>query len=401
MAAKTATPLFYFKRKHNNEVEGNMASILFSSFKSNSIDLKNRLIMAPLYLGYASEGGKVSRLMLDHYALMAKSGVSMVVVEAATVDFPLGSGSSTVLRADTDEYLEGLSGLASVIKKEGALACLQINHVGRFLPPGTTMEKPVAPSAVLTMGQESRELLREEIEGLVEKFADAALRARKAGFDVVELHGGTGYLLSQFVSPRTNIRNDEYGGSAEKRRKFGLDVLAAVKSKIGDMPVGFRFLADEWLPDGLTLTESVPYAKVLEEAGVAYLSVMGGTYESFFLPDVVEKSKKDGYMTDLAAEIKKAVSVPVITAGRISTGTLAEDIINTEKADLIGLARVLWTDPEWPKKVKDGKDEEIIHCDPGCGDACMQMIMMGKPAFCIRWPAAKLKEWKAKARTNE
>ena len=373
-----------------------MASRLFSPFESTSINLKNRLVMVPLYLGYAAEGGKVSQLLLDHYALMARSNVAMVVVEAATIDYPRGCGSATVLRADTDDNLEGLSQLASVIKKEGALACLQINHVGRFLPPGSTLQA-VAPSAVLAMGQEPRALSKEEILDLVEKFAGAAFRAQKAGFDVVELHGGTGYLLSQFISPRTNIRNDEYGGSAEKRRKFGLDVLAAVKSKVGRMPVGFRFLADEWLPDGLTLQESVPYAKVLEEAGVAYLSVMGGTYESFFLPDVAEKQKQDGYMTDLAGQIKKVVSVPVITAGRISNGVLAEEIISSEKADLIGLARVLWADPLWPEKVKEGKEKDIIHCDPGCGDACMQMIMMGKPAFCVRWPAAKLKEWKAKA----
>jgi len=122
---------------------------------------------------------------------------------------------------------------------------------------------------------------------------------------------------------------------------------------------------------------------------------MGGTHESFFLPEVVERSKRPGYMVDLAAAVKKAVTVPVITAGRIDTGSLAESVLAQGQADLIGLARVLWADPEWPQKVRQGREREIIHCTPDC-DACMQMVMKGKPALCISWPKAKLKEWKAR-----
>jgi len=369
---------------------------IFSRFNLGGIELKNRLIMAPLFLGYAAEGGKVSSLMLDHYRLMAKSGVAMVVVEGATIDYPLGCGSAFVIRGDTDDNLAGLTELAAAIKTEGAVSCLQLNHVGRFLPPGSPAGRPVAPSAVAAMGQEPKALSRPEIKDIVKQFAGAAARAKKAGFDAVELHGGTGYLLSQFASPRTNIREDEYGGTAENRRRFGLEVLAAVKAAVGDVPVGYRFLADEWLPDGLSLEESIPHAQALGDAGVAYLSVMGGTYESFFLPEVVEKSKKAGYMVELAEAIKKQVSVPVITAGRVSTGALAEQIITEEKADLIGLARVLWADPQWPEKVKTGAEDDIVQCDPKCGDTCMQLIMMGKPAFCVRWPVEKQKEWKAK-----
>ncbi len=374
-----------------------MYSRLFSTLEVGGIELKNRLVMAPLFLGYGGKGGKISRLMLDHYRLMAKSGVAMVVVEAATIDYPLGCGSDIIIRADTDDNIEGLAALASAIRKEGALACLQLNHVGRFLTPGMIPDRPVAPSPVAAMGQEPRALELSEIKELVQKYSDAAARAVKAGFDMVELHGGTGYLLSQFVSPRTNIRQDEYGGTPEKRMKFGLEVVSAVTGAIGDIPLGYRFLADEWLPGGLDLESSIPYAKALADAGIAYLSVMGGTYESFFLPDVVEKSKTNGYMVDLAATIKKEVSVPVMTAGRIADGKLAQNIVENEQADLIGLARVLWADPEWPQKVRTGREDDIIHCDPKCGDTCMQMIMMGKPAFCVRWPVDKQKEWKSKA----
>lgn len=364
---------------------------LFSELTLGKHTLKNRLTMAPLYLGYAGEGGTVSKLLLDYYRAMAQSGVAMVVVENATVDHPNGSGSNRTIRADTDDNLGGLAQLAATIKQEGPLACLQINHAGRFA--GTP--EPVAPSSVETFGGIPKALSKKEMERLSDKFAHAALRAKKAGFDMVELHGGTGYLLAQFVSPRTNKREDEYGGSLEHRQRFPLEVVATVKAVVGDYPVGYRFLADEWLPDGLKLEESTRFAKTLAAASIAYISVMGGTYESFFLPEIVEKSKNKGYMVDLAAAIKKEVKVPVITAGRIDTGEVAEHVISSGQADLIGLARVLWTDPQWPEKVKQGRESEILHCDPEC-DTCTQLVMKGKPAFCVRWPHEKMSAWKEK-----
>ncbi|MFP3866895.1 MAG: NADH:flavin oxidoreductase [Desulfobacteraceae bacterium] len=365
---------------------------IFSPCNINGLVLPNRLTMAPLYLGYAAEGGAVSTLLLDHYRLMAQSGVALVVVENATIDHPVGSGSNRTLRADSNDYLEGLAALAQVIKQEGARACLQINHAGRF---AGVAPQPVAPSAVDAFGRQPRALSPDEIRDIVHQYGRAARRAKQAGFDMVELHGGTGYLLAQFVSPRTNRRDDDYGGPLENRQKFPLEVLAQVRAAVGDFPVGYRFLADEWLPDGLQLAESGRFAQALARSGISYLSVMGGTYESFFLPEIVEKSTQDGYMVELAAAIKAQVKVPVITAGRIATGALAEEIIEQDKADLIGLARVLWADPHWPEKVRQGRESEIIHCDPHC-DTCMQMVMRGKPAFCVRWPVEKMQTWKTK-----
>lgn len=367
-----------------------MYTHLFSELRVSGITLKNRLTMAPLYLGYAGEGGTVSGLLLDHYRLMAKSGVAMVVVENATIDHPTGSGSIRTLRADSDANADGLKKLSATIHQEGAVACLQINHAGRF----AGVNEPVAPSAVETFGRMPKALGTTEIRTIVNRYADAALSVKNTGFDMVELHGGTGYLLAQFLSPRTNKRADEYGGCFENRQKFALEVVAAVKKKVGNFPVGYRFLADEWLLDGLQLNESVRFARSLESAGVAYLSVMGGTYESFFLPDIVKKSEADGYMVDLAAAVKRQVNLPVITAGRISTGSLAESILEDNKADLIGLARVLWADPQWPEKVKQGKEYDIVHCSPDCGDTCTKLVMKKKAAFCVKWPHDKLKQWK-------
>jgi 2,4-dienoyl-CoA reductase (NADPH2) len=239
-------------------------------------------------------------------------------------------------------------------------------------------------------------LEKAEIDRIIDKYAKAAVRAKTAGFDMVELHGGTGYLLAQFLSPRTNKRTDEYGGVLENRRRFVMEVLTRVKEAVSAFPVGYRFLADEWLPDGLQMEESRQFANSLAQAGIAYISVMGGTYESFSLPEIVEKSKQEGYMLNLAAEIRAKVDVPIIAAGRLATGAFADRAISEGKADLIGLARVLWADPQWPKKVHAGREPDIIHCNPDCGDACMQMVMQGRPAFCAAWPAEKMKEWKAK-----
>jgi len=356
---------------------------LFTPLKIAGLKLKNRITLAPLYLGYAAAGGKVSPLLLYHYKEMARSGAAMIMIENASVS-PNGSGSDRTIRCDHNRYLPGLEKLALTIKDERSCAGLQINHAGRF----AHVAMPVAPSSVQVFNRTPRALTKKEITTIQKQFADAALRVKKAGFDLVELHGGTGYLLAQFVSPRTNRRSDSYGGPIENRIQFPLEVLKRVKDTVGDFPVGYRFLADEWLPDGLGLKESKVLAKALEKQGVAYLSVMGGTYESFFRPDIIRKSKNPGYMVSLAGAIKKEARVPVIAAGRISTPAKAESVLANKKADLIGLARMLWVDPQWPQKARSGADRSILKCSPKC-DACFQLVMQGKPAICPRWSKEK------------
>ncbi len=352
---------------------------LFKPLTIKGLRLKNRITMAPLYLGYAAAGGKVSPLLLYHYQRMAAGGAAMVMVENASIT-PAGSGSPRTLRCDHNRYIAGLEKLAAAIKSQKSRAGLQINHAGRF----AFTAEPVAPSAVTAFKRTPRELTRKEITTIARQFASAALRVQKAGFDLVELHGGTGYLLSQFVSPHTNQRSDGYGGSLANRLRFPLEVLKRVKDAVGDFPVGYRFLTDEWLPDGLKVKESVVLAAALAENGIAYISAMGGTYESFFLPEVLRRSQRPGYMVSLAAAVKKQVTVPVITAGRISTPARAESILKTGKADLVGLARPLWVDPLWPVKARRGQERSIVHCSPKC-NACMELVMRGKPAFCPRW----------------
>ena len=352
---------------------------LFKSITIKGLRLKNRITMAPLYLGYATDGGRVSPLLLYHYKLMAQSGAAMIVVENASISIG-GSGSPRTLRCDHNRYLRSLEQLAETIKGQKARAALQINHAGRY----AHVPSPVAPSAVETFGRRPKALNRREIRTIRKQYANAAKRAMQAGFDLVELHGGTGYLLAQFVSPRTNKRRDSHGGPIENRIRFPLEVLKEVKDTVGDFPVGYRFLADEWLPDGLKVPEASILARGLANNGIAYLSTMGGTYESFFLPEVIEKSKKPGYMVSLAASVKSQVKVPIIAAGRLSTPKRAESILEGKQADLIGLARPLWVDPDWVRKARRGEDGRILKCSPKC-NACMELVMRGQPAFCPRW----------------
>jgi 2,4-dienoyl-CoA reductase (NADPH2) len=176
--------------------------------------------------------------------------------------------------------------------------------------------------------------------------------------------------------------------------RFPIETLKRVRDAVGEFPVGYRFLADEWLPGGLGLPDSTEFARELAAEGVAYLSVMGGTYESFFLPEVVRRSKKPGYMAGLAAAVKQAAHVPVIAAGRIATPATAERILVEDQADLVGLARVLWADPLWPRKARQGRDNEIVACSPRC-NACMELVMQRKPAFCTRWERGVREEYRA------
>jgi len=356
-------------------------SMLFSPVTVNGLVLKNRIIMTPLYLGYADTDGSVSPLLLDHYREMAASGAAAIVVEHTAVD-PSGMGSPFMLRIDDNRYITGLSSLAKAIQAEGALAFLQLNHTGRY---AYTPER-LAPSPVRTGNIVPKEMTQKDIEQAVRAFAAGAGRARDAGFDGVEIHGGTGYLIVQFLSPRTNFRTDRYGGSLENRTRFPLEVVDAVLDEVGqDYPVGYRFLADEWLPDGLHPEETVVYARALEDRRIAYLSAMAGTYDAFALPEYQQREKEEAYMVHFAAEIKKAVSeTPIVTAGRIQSPEAAERILKDGMADLIGLARVLLADPLWPQKARGTVPGPIVACEPSCL-LCMQRTSKGRPAFCSQW----------------
>jgi 2,4-dienoyl-CoA reductase (NADPH2) len=364
--------------------------MIFSPFRIGTIELVNRIVSLPMYLAYPGEDNEVNELVLEHYAQMADSGAALVVVENVTVE-PCGLGNPRTMLISEDRFLPGLSKLADTIKRSGVPAILQIHHAGRYA------KRPdrIAPSPVPTWGAVPAEMDLASIHRVIGAFAAAARRARQAGFDGVELHGGTGYLLPQFLSPRTNVRDDAYGGDAQRRMRFPLEATAAVRAEVGsDFTVGYRFLADEYVPGGLTLAETVPFARELAAAGVDYLSVMVGCYDSFGLPGYLEDDRKEGFMAPHAQAIKQAVpSVPVIAAGRIQTAETAERILQDGMADLVGLGRVLLADPAWPRKVRGELNEPVITCNPACA-FCLKRIVKQRPAFCGRWPKQRRREFR-------
>ena len=388
---------------------------LFEPFKLGSVHLKNRITMAPLFTAYAHKDGTVSSLTLEHFEEIAKGGVGMIVVANAIVD-ESGSVSKHSIRVDHDRFLPGLSRLADTIKKEDVAAVLQINHGGHFAQGKKTLSPSSVSLSDLNLGglyktalksldfqqqwavlseaiqqhpKRPKKMTEDDIKYIISAYAKAAVRAKKAGFDMVEIHGATGYLIVQFLSPRINNRKDQYGGNLEKRMRFPLELVQAVKNAVGNnFPVGYRFLADEWMDDGFPLAEAKIFAQRLSDLHVAYLSVTAGTYESFSRAVIVEKSHELGYMVYLAQQIKEIVEVPVITTGRISTPELAEEILSAKKADLIGIARPLFADPQWPKKAYEGNEEGILSCKD-CG-ACFQLVVSDRPALCTQWGRLKL-----------
>lgn len=359
-----------------------MSDLLFTPFRIGTISVANRIVSLPLYLAYPNEDHEANELVLDYYEEVASSGVGLIVVENVTVE-PCGLGNPRTMLVSDDSFIPGLSRLASAIHRHGVPAVMQIHHAGRYA------KRPdrIAPSAIETWGVKPKAMEQADIERVVGAYAAGARRARQAGFDGVELHGGTGYLLPQFLSPRTNFRDDAYGGDAQRRMRFPLEVVSAVRAEVGkDFTVGYRFLADEYVPGGLTLADTVPFAEKLAGVGVDYLSVMTGCYDSFQLPSYLQDDAKEGFMVPSARAIKEAVpTVPVIAAGRIQSPEKAEEILQNRMADLVGIARVLLADPLWPRKVHGENKEPINPCLPGCA-ICQKRVMMPKPAFCGRWP---------------
>jgi 2,4-dienoyl-CoA reductase (NADPH2) len=228
-----------------------------------------------------------------------------------------------------------------------------------------------------------KEMTIEDIEQVIAEFSSAAKRSKEAGFDMVELHGATGYLITQFISPITNKRTDQYGGNVENRLRLPLEILKGVKDAAGrDFPVGIRFVADDFLPGGFSSEDAKVFAKKLEQGGIAYISITGGVLDSKALPEVQQKMQEKGSLADLASEIKGAVDVPVFAGNRISSPDVAEEIISSGKADAVALGRPLLRDPEYPKKAADGRPEEISECIACAG--CLGLVMKGKRVHCVQ-----------------
>lgn len=340
---------------------------LFESVRIGTMELKNRIVMAPMGTNLAGDFGSVTDRLIDYYVERAKGGVSLVIVENTPVEWPRGKAIPISLRIDNDKFVAGLNELVEAVHLAGAKICLQLQHAGAQGSMGYSTEgaRVVAPSDVpclATGGEIPRPLTIEEIDEIEEKFALGAKRCKAAGFDAVEIHGAHGYLLMQFMSPFYNRRGDSYGGTFENRMRFPVEIVKRVRAAVGDdYPVIYRISADEHIDGGLTLKESKRAVALLQQAGADSFHVSAGVYDSvhMMMPGM---GAPDGIHMELVRGIKSAVDVPVIGGTKLRTAALAEQVIKDGKADLVAFGRPLIADPEMPKKIAEGRVEDICPC---------------------------------------
>ncbi|KXG77332.1 NADH oxidase [Fervidicola ferrireducens] len=335
--------------------------MLFTEGSIGNMVLKNRIVMLPTVTNLAS-GGCVSDSELGYYRRRS-ADAALVIVEASYVN-EFGKFFKNQLGIENDDRIKGLSKLAGVIHDNGARAGIQIAlHNPRYRPSDFT---------------------HEEIKGFVKDFAKAAARAKKAGFDLVELHFAHGWLVSQFLSANLNARQDEYGGSLKGRARFALEILKEVKEQVPDIVVTCRINADDFTPGGLDISESIEVAKMLEESGADALSISGGIGANAEY-HIAPMSLEDRPLISLTRRIKENVKIPVIAANKLGRAKDWEDILTSGAADFIGIARGLIADPDCIGKLKDGREDEVKYC-VHCNQACIAYILNGSSVSCLMNP---------------
>ncbi len=329
---------------------------LFDPITIRDMTLKNRIIMPPMQLMLGLKNRRARAFYLER----ARGGAGAIIMCATSVD--LFNEDEAWGRADGVKlFMASMQSITDEIRNTGAKIGIQIWH-GNQLPAGNGAQMAaggelVAPSAV----DDRRELTKDEIRSIILKFGLASVKAKEAGFDFIEVHGAHGYLPCQFFSKADNKRNDEYGGDLRRRMCFSIELVESIRSQVGyHFPVFYRIGAEEKRPDGITIKESQSFAVELEKSGVDVFDVSIGLPTGRNASPT--KRAKMGTFVPLAEAIKKSVAVPVMAVGRINLPEVAESILEEGKADLIGIARQLLADPYWPKKVQEGRADEIVAC---------------------------------------
>ncbi|MBF0498011.1 MAG: FAD-dependent oxidoreductase [Deltaproteobacteria bacterium] len=373
---------------------------LFEPIRIGAIEVQNRLVMAPMTTHFGAEG-YVSDQMIRFYERRARGGVGLISVEDGIVDCPIGNNTDHPLAIDSDRYLPGLAKLAAGIRNQGAASIMQISHAGRRAGQiasdngclkRTGGRLPVAPSALAHPSPGHvvpKPLAADEIQNIITRFEQSAERAVRAGFDMIGLHCAHMYLCGQFLSPWSNKRTDEYGGSLENRMRFVLEIVKRIRTTVGaNVPIVCRMNGKE--PEGgNTPEELAAIAVALEHAGADALHISVGfasvLWDKDFIPAEATIGMPEGCIVDLAAAIKRAVSIPVIAVNKIRHVQFAEQVLQENKADMIALGRPLLADPDWPLKARQNRAEDIRPCI-SCCQGCVGNIEKGRPITCMSNP---------------
>ncbi len=373
---------------------------LLHPFQLKHLSLKNRMVKAAQWTVFATPEGEVTDRLTGFYEALARGGVGLITVEESVCDYPLGASNKGHLRLDEDRFIPGLKKLAEAIHQYDTPAIVQITHAGPAHAPfdgaapvaPSPLDPPIEPPFAV-----SRELTKEEIKVLIEKFAQAALRVKKAGFEGAEIHMAHYALINAFLSRIQNKRTDEYGcASLENRARFSVEVLRRARALCGeDFVIGVRMNGREWGHElGTTKKEAASFAGMFEAAGADYLQVSAYGYGDYALcalpelvgyPEVKPEVKDfynaipDGVLTEDAAYIKSQVNIPVSGVGYLEVET-AEELLKKEQVDLVCLGRPFLVDPQLPNKLM-GKNREIIRECLRC-NVCLSNILLAKPVEC-------------------
>ena len=372
---------------------------LFRPGRIGRMTLRNRFVQAPIFTQFASTWGEVDERLIEYHRARARGGVGLIITENTSVDWELGRTVGNPMRIDHDRFRAGLTDLVEAVHNEGAKIAVQLHHTGRQNSQGNTErnEPPIAPTAGITsaFGTPPRAIDESEIPGLIDLYAQGARRAVAAGFDAVELHGAHGYLLSQFLSPKTNHRTDDWGGPLENRARFALEVVKAVRAQVGpDFPVLYRLSVEEPYEGGLPLEDGLAFCELLDPL-VDALDITGGNYDTAMtlLPMV-----PPGSLLGYAKAVKERVSVPVIGVGRLTW--LIDDlqeVVGDEELDFVALGRSQLADPDTVVKTRRGEPERVRRC-LAVNECVSRWMFNGQRTQCVINPALSQEKRAAEAR---
>ncbi|MGI5978666.1 MAG: FAD-dependent oxidoreductase [Oscillospiraceae bacterium] len=343
---------------------------LFSPLTLRGVTLKNRVVMMPMGSNFAGCNGGITDDHIAYYTLRARGGTGLILVENVCVTYPQGSNGTTQLRMDKDSFIPALYKLTESCHRQGAMIGVQINHAGASAMQERIGMQPVSASNLPSKpgGEIPRPLTAEELKSIAADYGKAAKRAMFAGFDLVEIHAGHSYLISQFLSPTMNDRTDEFGGSAENRSRFCRMVIDEVRKAVGPrVPISLRLSADELAVEGNTLEDCLEYLEYLSD-GVDLFDVSCGLNQSIQY-QIDTNYRPDGWRSYMAKAVKEKFGKPVITMGNFRDPRIAEEVLARGDADLIGIGRGLIADPDWCEKARTGRTEDIrkcISCNTGC-----------------------------------
>ncbi len=363
-----------------------MLDALFSPYTIKGKTIKNRIVVPPMVTNYCNKDGTATERYIAYHEAKAKGGFGLIITEDYAVD-PYGKGFKNVAGLWDDYQIESHSELPKRVHKYGAKIIAQIYHCGRQTNWGAIQHQPYAPTAIpCPFGTDMPiELTIQEIKEIVSKFGDTALRAKKCGFDGVEIHGAHGYLVAEFLSPYSNKRVDEYGGTLMNRMRFAIEIIKDIRKKCGeDFIIDMRISGDEKIEGGRTLEDTKAMVPFFEEAGLDMIHISAGVYASC---DAIIPSSytKHAWIADLAKEVKEICNIPVITVGRVNDPILANSIVSSGKADFVSMGRASLCDPEMPNKAKEGRFEDIRQCI-GCNYGCIGILFTDNPIKCVLNP---------------